>query len=277
MKLNEKTEFGLLLEHKLGYSILEELRETHLKGLIGHGYSESKIEIGMKPVRELTNRLEMKHYVIRDTAMDMVKKIPLSEKFDIKFLNNLPDKKGSFLLGRNLNFRYWKHGSSINAVFLVLDDMEKGSYYRWRFLNLDLETGDVVLPEETEQKDDLISTNNCGKFKAVDYADDQQFKSFIQLLLFVELSELEIEILLPNQKTGTRKTGKYINESPANIEIVDSKWNVVSIRTEGFKVSGHWRMQPHGLDMQERKLIWIDTFQKHGYKRTRGMKLTKEI
>ena len=44
----------------------------------------------------------------------------------------------------------------------------------------------------------------------------------------------------------------------------------MSIRTESFKVTGHWRFQPCGVGMLERKLIWIDTFEKSGYVRNKA-------
>jgi hypothetical protein len=42
------------------------------------------------------------------------------------------------------------------------------------------------------------------------------------------------------------------------------------VRTEGFKVRGHWRWQAYGEGMKERKLIFINAFEKKGYIRRAG-------
>lgn len=60
---------------------------------------------------------------------------------------------------------------------------------------------------------------------------------------------------------------KYVNETKYAVEILDSTWFTTIIRSEGFKVGGHFRMQPYGPGMTQRRLQWIEPFEKHGYKR----------
>jgi hypothetical protein len=52
---------------------------------------------------------------------------------------------------------------------------------------------------------------------------------------------------------------------------VDSAWSKTLIKSDGFLVSGHSRMQPVGEGSKYRKLIWIDTFEKEGYTREAKM------
>lgn len=93
----------------------------------------------------------------------------------------------------------------------------------------------------------------------------QKIEDFIyRVMCFFYLSENTEEIVAPGQRHGTRKSGKIINSLPVPITVVTSKWNITSIRTEGFNVSGHFRMQPYKTGT---KMIWIDPFQKHGYVR----------
>lgn len=49
-----------------------------------------------------------------------------------------------------------------------------------------------------------------------------------------------------NSKIGTRKDGRYFNESREDIVIVDSTWNKIMVKTGEFGVSGHLRFQPSG-------------------------------
>lgn len=210
------------------------------------------------------------NYLIKDTAFDMASKIPLSDKFDIKFLANVPNKKATFLLGKDFTVRYIKQDNNIFVFYLFITDTEDGDYLNFFFSRMDLVTGEIIFPVDEQEGDvsftlDAIPVDRIGKNGAV------QLATFIRLLLFVELSDINIEVLEPNQKTGTRKTGKVVNQSKTNIVVVDSKWNTVSVRTESFLVNGHWRMQPCGVGKRERRLIWIDTFEKKGYVRRKNL------
>lgn len=60
---------------------------------------------------------------------------------------------------------------------------------------------------------------------------------------------------------------KYVNETKYAVEILDSTWFTTIIRSEGFGVGGHFRMQPYGPGMAQKKLIWIEPFEKTGYTR----------
>lgn len=302
MKLNSKNQLGLKIEknHDLQIEMLA-IRTQNIQDLGEAGGMEHVIDEAIAAATELILRdvkLINHNYLIRETAMEMVRKIPINAKFDIKFLKNVPTKKGTFLLGDELAFRYFKIGNTMNAVFfeteyqsishlnpiqleelkvgvdkmtgveLLNDDVMKG--LSWKYINIDLETGEIKLPTKESQALDA----KAGYYVEEKPMKDEYFKLFVQLLLFIELSDLKVHVLEPNQKTGTRKTGKYINESDSNVSIVDSKWNVVSVRTESFLVSGHWRMQPCGVGHLERKLIFVDTFEKKGYTRRKQLSTT---
>lgn len=81
---------------------------------------------------------------------------------------------------------------------------------------------------------------------------------------FIKYAEIETKFLSPKSKSKDIKC-KYINETKSNIEILDSKWFTTLVKSDAFKVSGHFRLQPCGFEMKERKLIWISDFIKTGY------------
>jgi hypothetical protein len=85
-----------------------------------------------------------------------------------------------------------------------------------------------------------------------------------RLLCFMYLSENEEVIVNAGGKMGTRKSGKILNNTSFAVTVVTSKWNITSVRTEGFDVSGHFRLQP---THNGTKLILIQPFRKHGYVR----------
>jgi hypothetical protein len=107
---------------------------------------------------------------------------------------------------------------------------------------------------------DRVKNEQCDHFA---HADVKIIEEFVyKLLCFVFLSENEEETLKAGEKKGTRKQGKIINVLPIPLTIINSKWNITSIRTDGFGVSGHFRLQPTSSGT---KMIFIEPFMKHGY------------
>jgi len=272
MLVNRKNELGIrLAEESFIYDGMLKGQIEHLTSKKEH-LTQAEYDFGVQNARTLLladENLPNTNYLIKETAEEMAGKIPLSEKFDIKFLNSVPDKKATFLMGKNLTIRYYKTGSMIYCLGLFITEQEDGNMLNSLFFRMDLDEGYIYYP--------IKSTNQDTKFKVNEIPMEQIgmngatiLEAVIKLLLFIELSDIIIEILEPNQKTGTRKTGKVFNQSDSNVVVVDSKWNTISVRNEGFKVSGHWRAQPCGVGRQERRIIWIDSFEKKGYVRGRS-------
>lgn len=53
---------------------------------------------------------------------------------------------------------------------------------------------------------------------------------------------------------------------------MDSKWFTNLVKSDGFKVRGHFRFQPKKKDgVWTKELIWINEFEKSGYNREAGV------
>lgn len=206
-------------------------------------------------------RFANQNCIIAKTAIEMAKKIKIDEdKFDVRFLNKIKDKKITFLLGNDLFIRYIKRGDEIMAIRVQATLMEGKPYYiNYLSFKINTATGHISHVNNPDQP----------------FADPQ-FKLFVQLLVFTELSKLEIKILAPREKFGTRKVGKFINESPNKITVIDSVWNTISVRNVGFDVSGHWRFQRCGKDFSEVEYIFIEPFRKKGYIRNAKKETSSE-
>lgn len=86
------------------------------------------------------------------------------------------------------------------------------------------------------------------------------------LVLFLKYCDLEVKEVKGNSKVNHIGT-KYVNETKNNIQILDSTWFTTIVKSEGFHVRGHFRFQPCGQGMKDRKLIWISDYDKEGYTR----------
>jgi hypothetical protein len=86
------------------------------------------------------------------------------------------------------------------------------------------------------------------------------------LILFLKYCDLETKEVKGNSR-ATHIGTKYVNETKNNIQILDSTWFTTLVRSDGFHVRGHFRFQPCGQGMKDRKLIWISDYDKEGYTR----------
>lgn len=89
-------------------------------------------------------------------------------------------------------------------------------------------------------------------------------QTFISVILFLRFAEIETKMLQPNSKVKEFNC-KYVNDTNSTIEIIDSTWFTSLVKSDSFKVRGHFRLQAFGEGLKDRKLKWINEFMKDGY------------
>ena len=124
-------------------------------------------------------------------------------------------------------------------------------YYYFTLLNNDFGVDMIIYPE-------WISIDKKRPYYVIAVTLD--------LLWFLKYCETETKFLPPLKKDKINKE-KYYNKSNSIIEVIDSTWFTTLVQSDSFKVRGHFRMQPYGKNLCNKKLIWISEFQKSGYTR----------
>lgn len=89
---------------------------------------------------------------------------------------------------------------------------------------------------------------------------------FVQMILmFKKFAQIEIKELKAGQKIKGIDCN-YKNDTKSNVTILDSKWFTTLVKSDAFKVRGHFRLQPKKKNGEwTKELIWINEFEKHGY------------
>lgn len=89
--------------------------------------------------------------------------------------------------------------------------------------------------------------------------------TIILLLLFKKYAQVETKFLPPNKRVKDINC-KYVNDTSLGITHLDSKWFTNLVKSDAFKVRGHFRLQPKKKDGEwTKELIWINDFEKNGY------------
>lgn len=87
------------------------------------------------------------------------------------------------------------------------------------------------------------------------------YTTLILTLLFIKYAKVEVKELKSREKQHIFNC-RYFNDSDKSIYLYNCTWFTDLVKGEGFKVRGHFRMQPY---KDKKGLVWIDTFMKTGY------------
>ena len=161
-----------------------------------------------------------------------------------------------------------KNFDTINVPFteayILLSDDKKG------VLRVKIISNDVMVEHfgniDTRKDDyagDVYSFTNKEWFAE---RTDESLVLAIKILIYLFYGEIDYRFIPAKSSTKLSSFSKFLNNSAENIYFANSLWKQ-RISTEGFKVSGHFRLQPIGEGRKERKLIWIEEFKKYGYNR----------
>lgn len=108
------------------------------------------------------------------------------------------------------------------------------------------------------------NADSLSKRELIEYQYLYVHYMITSVLLFKRYATVETKTFLAGEKTKYLGQ-KCINDTKQNITYLDSHWFTNIIKSAGFGVRGHFRLQPCGVGMKDRKLIWIESFEKTGY------------
>jgi hypothetical protein len=109
------------------------------------------------------------------------------------------------------------------------------------------------------------------KGRQSEYSNIEKSIFVVQLLTYLIFGDITEIFLKPKTKHINNFT-RIVNNTKLNIMFCDTLWKQ-RINISGFKVRGHFRLQPVGEGRKSRKLIWIEDFEKHGYNRKATVEL----
>ena len=158
----------------------------------------------------------------------------------------------------NYGMIYFIHKETRRAIFWIFDSTALLSV-----VNLDLSNG---------WQTNAFTTNHNSFYNGYDSSKfiANEMAVLARFLAFKKYAKVEIE----ESKCGKTIKSKILKEKLCNnlqldVKIMDSTWFTTICRSEGFKVRGHFRLQPKKNDKGEwiKELIYINEFEKHGYHR----------
>lgn len=245
MHIVEKQYLGLMLKNASHSHVLRDtaiFAANAFLDAVGE-YNVITKDEAMKVMWGFLSSPDNKYYLFTEKAREVIQNIKITDSFDIQILRVLPMNET-----RYFNFLYGKD----RVVFCM-----------WS--NEILHVIDLSKHEGKEGIKRVFSLAPLRNDSKINTFTDE-LREAVRHLIFLTLTEPEITLVAAGSKQGTRKKGHY-NATPLPVIIVDSKWNKYIVRTDGFGVSGHFRMQRCGKGYADLKLTWIEPYKKHGYVR----------
>jgi len=252
MVIHKHIAYRFLTDDKLAFEIVEATHSSEWQKLLND--PDSKVSSKIATLYDLVRKENQTPYIITESVLENLSLLKISKKgehFDWTFFKNLKDQKVTFILPDNVLIRMVIHGEIINLFHLGFNfttkTREKGEgHMKWIMYFLNRNTGEL-----------------CEHFEHQDVKDIEE--TVYKFLCFFYLSDNQEEIIMPGKVHGTRKSGKVLNNFNFPITIVNSKWNITSIRNEGFGVSGHFATRWTGAGRNIPKVVFIEPFEKEGY------------
>jgi hypothetical protein len=203
---------------------------------------------------------DQKAYYITNTVIDKLEMLKVYKKdgqYDWTIFKDEHPCKLTFIMKDNTCLRVFITESDIHFCHLS-----------YRFFKKEDRT-DPDIPGQAYWINFYVDRNSGEQCEHFQHSDVQgELETFCyRLLCFFFLSENTERVVNAGKSYGTKKQPDALsNDLNVPVIIVNSCWNVTSIRTEGFNVSGHFRLQPYPSE-NKTKVIFIQPFKKHGYVR----------
>lgn len=263
MQLSYRSHVGILFQHM--YSLKScTLQDLHAPPTKMGGFTEEFVQateaikglVGLSDEDRLFgNNSPKKVYVLTKKAKEVVDNIAVSRLLPITRIQALLKTPRCICLSPGVAYFVWAHADTVKVIYFQTRLHEGQAFVSNAHFDLTKVYELLEVFSDSEGEDRVARDGYKGAIQ-----------DLIRVLIFLELTEPEIIVVAAGKKHGQAPIG-YSNSSASKIFIVDSTWNKFIVRTEGFGVRGHFRLQPYGERSQELKLIWIDAFQKNGYVR----------
>lgn len=178
--------------------------------------------------------------------------------------NDVPTEMGMLLMGEGQQYLYFiQNDQEKQEVEVVVMLFIKDIFFSF-FMGM------YKYSEEKKMYTYDLSFDAMANEKNYDLSHPTQ--TVITFLLFKEYAELETKYIVKGKVPKVKLNNQdYSSQIELPIKIVDSTWFTTLIKSDDFKVSGHFRLQPYGEGFKHRKLIWISEYQKHGIVREAKM------
>lgn len=171
----------------------------------------------------------------------------------IEVLKTLPNRADIIQLDEKSVMKYIKTDKMICVSFNNCIRYTEGEVINTYFFMINLEDGNVS--HDTYDY-------NTKQFVDFEEMKEKYYNQFMVVVTYLELTPVTYNFIEGGKSYGTKRVDKIKNETNKRFIMVNTNWNVETIRITDIHVRGHWRLQPYGVGRSQYKYIYIQPFDK---------------
>lgn len=237
----------------------EKYIKHHVTNLLKLIMVDGKRENAYRNKMNLLNETNYRKLVFSNKSLENLVHYNVPKDIRVDVLKSLPNRKDIIQLDERTCIQYQKTDEFLCVMFHYTKVNDTLIYMNYFEVNL------VTKKIRTDDKTCYFS--HTTEMMNIDKLIEYFYSKFLVVITYLELTEVTLNVLQSGASFGTRKSGKIKNDTKKRYILVNSNWNVTTIRLDEFSVRGHFRLQPCGVGRKQYKYIFIEPFTKGGLKR----------
>ena len=152
-----------------------------------------------------------------------------------------------------------KNNDEIVGYNIIFMDFSKHAQAKEHALDV------FVTVTSNEKENDITIKSSIWNGYANDGKNVTYWEIFIiSFLLFKKYCDIETKEISPKNRRAKIGSEKYLNETDKRIKILDATWFTNLVVSGAFEVEGHLHWYYYGPGKKQKKLQWVETYQKKG-------------
>ena len=265
-----------LIEKIGGMEVYEKLISTnkrpkdYVESLLWEDYNTTKTFYLVRDRFDLWVEKDIRKLVMTKKCLDLIETLKVDKNVRYDYLKTLPNRTDMIYIDKDVSVVYKKTDNRIVVVYCVNENSFNGNKDE---ITIKQYTIDIDLENRVHFYTDSFTDQHDKQ------RDESLYMRFVKLISFIELGETTFKIVPPKDKVGNFVKGTECkNLTKKEFIVVDTNWNEVSIRLDGFPVRSHLRLlKPNGTTRLDYKIVSVRSYLKNGYNRNHLNKCEGEV
>ena len=221
------------LDKKISLEILKNKKRDLIKALSDQGFTAPD-DKELNELLETENKLK---YIFSKSVLNTLDTIKIGSNFDFNILKERLTKNGIIILDATELYIFQEENKKLRVLNFTTSIKEE--YSDVKIFTFNLEANKEIV-------DDSIEV--------------EVWKKFLQCMIYLDFLPTETKFILPNEKTGTRKTDKIINKTDNKLILVTKAWNTEYKTEPGkeFYSKPHWGIRWIGPGRSKSKVVFVN-------------------
>ena len=237
--------------------------KSRIEKILYGSYQLQRSKSQLKDLWYIFFEKDVRKLVLTPKCVELIDTMKVDKNIRYDYLRTLPNRTDVISISKDVCLIYKKTDTRVLVVYTKIgrEDVSYDTiktHFDNPFINIDL-VNEYYFTDN--MLNDMLNETTNEK------EDTDNYTTFVKIVSFIELGQTNLKVVPAKDKVGSFiKNNECKNMTKNSFILVDTSWNDISIRMDGFPVKGHLRLQPYGVAGNKHyKIIYIQPFMKNGY------------